>query len=549
MLVASDTFEKAPIHFPRLIRILPAKNVRSNVENNRSHISANLSEPINSVHTNPIVMMRSLDTMPPSTSVCNKSKELKHGDRLHSSTGSDNYNKINLSAKNIAKTFTQTSAHLKFVKSPPLKKANMVTQTVNLQDININKNGYDLKRTMDTQTQIDLSEIENKLFMATSNTQTDDFPETVSIDTQTNVNFYHFVDKILRSTSDTQTEGEFSVNNAFIPQKSCIDTQTQITLYQFDGMKANIDTQTDFSIPIQTTNIRNMSSMDTQTKINSINFNDIIKKLTMDTQTDFNFENFSKKQTVEAETQMNYVDETTEVLETSDASVQCQGPYFFNNNLPNDCYLVSDNETQTDPISKWLNSFSNQDLSDMETQTNFTYSNPIQGNFDVEPLLLDKSVQLEDMVELSDTYGMIPVGESSNISTQTVKFPDDPWMIDNLVCESSSTQTDFLGDFDLTDIDFTVDKEVTPEISQANRYCSDVLISGNTLNESMRQERNTIETQTTISLYDLLNNSLISNYFNIDKSMSNIETQTAEEYSDIFIPHRSNIETQTDYFN
>merc|ERR1719318_1282282 len=99
--------------------------------------------------------------------------------------------------------------------------------------------------------------------------------------------------------------------------------------------------------------------MDTQTEINS-----------------YNFGNICRKSTVEAQTQMNFnvIGSTTEILETSDPNVKCDKEtlcaYSGDKGLENSLFHVTDNETQTDPMSTWLNSLS-QDLSNMETQTNF----------------------------------------------------------------------------------------------------------------------------------------------------------------------------------
>ena len=257
---------------------------------------------------------------------------------------------------------------------------------------------------------------------------------------------------------------------------------------------------------------------------------------------------------INKETQVNHLNieslfSNVEVLQTSDFGMQCELPF---NSFPQN---ANDIQTQTDNFNLWLNDMEFSDFSHMETQTY-----PIENV--VEPILNknnhlntylsnmgtqtcpqeEKSKATNRGIHLGDYYvdgsldkNMYIPSDFMNISTQTAS---DLWLEEQFLNTTSAPiNTDNVLDF--FNVDLAIEKK--DQASQNNQseplndQCSNEFLSNSFGTQTLALEnststlgtqtfdyvdqllndnilKNNMETQTSISFYDLLDTSLLEEF-------------------------------------
>ena len=353
--------------------------------------------------------------------------------------------------------------------------------------------------------------------------------------TQTSASF-----KLIESSSSQNMQTQVNSRDFAglrLPEKITTDTQTD----SVKGMRM-LDIQTQISLSCKDTeNLARESlqidrlpqrlSTDTQTQINANNFRGILKKLTMDTQTDLCSNSFtfpSESTDTDAQTDISWDDLNPTFFENSDSRSfnTATGRLSSQVNLPISSSDVGTMSTDLSNESGTQTEALMNELITMGTQTTFleelvscgvpmiSTSNEYscQGNTTCR----DQSIRLENMLCQDECSSELVVMDSSNISTQTSTAYDsgltaassnistqttaeqDDWLTANLICESSSTQTDFFENLDFMDIDFQINNSEETGGGDADGG------SGSKSN---------METQTTIPLSSMLESPLDKSFY------------------------------------
>ena len=280
------------------------------------------------------------------------------------------------------------------------------------------------------------------------------------------------------------------------------------------------------------------------------------------TQTQISYSDIDQKPNQKIDTSAVYLNKETqatsteqlfskiEVLETSDIGMQC--------GLPIGTYpqKASDIHTQTDNFNLWLK---NMDFSHMETQTYplvepinesnsigiDTYFSHMQTQtYPTEEHLSDVTSTMQDCLADDHSHRNICLSsELSNMSTQTTS---DFWFNEHLL-NQNSIQTNTDDTFGFLNIDFAVEKKDKASQNDhvellsandsmtmfSNSFGTQTLDLGNSTSSLGTQTfdveqflndtsgKNNMETQTSVSFYDLIDTSLFEEFINDDKCLSN----------------------------
>ena len=279
------------------------------------------------------------------------------------------------------------------------------------------------------------------------------------------------------------------------------------------------------------------------------------------TQTKISYSDIDQKPNQKIDTSVVYLNKETqatsteqffskiEVLETSDIGMQCGLP------LVAHPQKASDIQTQTDNFNLWLK---NMDFSHMETQTyplsSINESNSIgidtyfshmqTQTYSSEEHMSDVTSTMQDCLADDHSHRNICLSnELSNTSTQTTS---DFWFTEHLL-NQNSTHTNRVDTFGFLNIDFAVEKKdkasQNDEVELLNANDSMTMFSNNFGTQTLDLEnstsslgtqtfdvdqflndtsgKNNMETQTSVSFYDLIDTSLFEEFMNDGKCPSN----------------------------